>query len=140
MGLFCDSVVIGIIAPSIRSPLACYERGSLQMIVGRAAFSWGIMTTALRVTVVLVATVALSAASAEECSRTEIASAKAHFNAGAKAFRLGELTRAADEFKAAYSDCPSSLILYNLQALKSPLASSDHALTRRISIDIGSWR
>jgi hypothetical protein len=51
---------------------------------------------------------------AVECSRPEASRAKPHFDAGAKAFRIGELDKAAVEFKAAYEACPSPLFLYNL--------------------------
>ncbi len=54
------------------------------------------------------------AATAVECSREEKARAKPHFETGAKAFRIGELEKAADEFKAAYEACASPLFLYNL--------------------------
>lgn len=65
---------------------------------------------------------------AEECSRAEKARAKPHFETGAKAFRIGELAKAADEFKAAYESCPSPLFLYNLGQVYRQLKQIEKAI------------
>lgn len=65
---------------------------------------------------------------AEECSQAEKARAKPHFETGAKAFRIGELAKAADEFKAAYESCPSPLFLYNLGQVYRQLKQIEKAI------------
>jgi tetratricopeptide (TPR) repeat protein len=70
----------------------------------------------------------ISPARADECSREEMATAKPHFNSGAKAFRIGELQKAADEFKAAYEACASPLFLFNLGQTYRQLKDFDKAL------------
>jgi len=67
-------------------------------------------------------------AGAEQCSREEMAAAKPHFNSGAKAFRIGELQKAAEEFKAAYEACASPLFLYNLGQTYRQLKDPEKAL------------
>jgi hypothetical protein len=72
--------------------------------------------------------VGTSVVRAEECSREEMARAKPHFNNGAKAFRIGELQKAADQFKAAYEACASPLFLYNLGQTYRQLKDPEKAL------------
>ena len=65
---------------------------------------------------------------AEECSKEEMAKARPYYNDGAKAFRIGELRKAADAFKAAYEACPSPLFLYNLGQTYRQLKDNEKAL------------
>ena len=65
---------------------------------------------------------------ADECTPEEMAKAKPHFTDGAKAFRIGELPKAAAEFKAAYEACASPLFLYNLGQTYRQLKDSEKAL------------
>jgi len=82
-------------------------------------------------TIALVFLATLLAASpsfAEDCSKDDKAKAKAHYNEGAKAFRIGELPKAANAFKAAYEACPSTLLLYNLGQTYRQLRDNEKAL------------
>lgn len=83
-----------------------------------------------RAVVVVLALVAAarSTRAAEDCTKKQKASAKVHFDEGAKAFRLKELPKAAEAFKAAYDACPSPLFLYNLGQTYRQLKDNEQAL------------
>lgn len=65
---------------------------------------------------------------ADECTKEQKATSKLHFDEGAKAFRLNNLQKAADAFKAAYDACPLPLFLYNLGQTYRQLKDNEQAL------------
>ena len=67
-------------------------------------------------------------ATADECTKDQKAASKPHFDEAAKAFRLNNLSKAADEFKAAYEACPMPLFLYNLGQTYRQLKDNEQAL------------
>ena len=67
-------------------------------------------------------------ARADECTKEQKATSKMHFDEGAKAFRLNNLNKAADAFKAAYDACPLPLFLYNLGQTYRQLKDNEQAL------------
>lgn len=81
-------------------------------------------------TIICVAVVAILAydARADECTKEQKATSKLHFDEGAKAFRLNNLGKAAEAFKAAYDACPLPLFLYNLGQTYRQLKDNEQAL------------
>lgn len=69
-----------------------------------------------------------AAAHADECTKEQKATSKLHFDEGAKAFRLNNLPKAAEAFKAAYDACPLPLFLYNLGQTYRQLKDNEQAL------------
>jgi hypothetical protein len=76
----------------------------------------------------VIATLMLGCALGSSAHAEDVTAARRHFDAGSKAFALGEFDRAVDEYRAAYEVKPDAGLLYNIAQSYRQAGDLRHAL------------